>query len=269
MAHRRKTLSQNFLNRPATALRIVRAAAVGPDDLVLEPGPGTGALTRHLAERARRVTAYELDPVLAARLSRRLADQPRVRVVRGDFLRARPPREPFTVVGNIPYSRTSDIVRWCLRAPGLTSATLVTQWEYARGRTGGYGRWTLQTVASWPEFEWRLVGRVPRREFTPVPATDSAVLRLDRRPAPLLARADLARYREFITHGFSGVGGSVYATLAPRYRARRARAAFHRHGIDRALPCGLLMPAQWLALFEALHGPEAKSGCHPGGPRPR
>lgn len=257
MAHRRKTLSQNFLHRPATARRIVRAAALGPRDLVLEPGPGEGALTGHLAGGGRRVIAYELDPALAARLTRRLEGLPHVRVVCGDFLRARPPREPFAVVGNIPYSRTSDIVRWCLRAPALTSATLVTQLEYARKRTGGYGRWTLQTVASWPEHEWRLLVRVPRREFTPVPSADSAVLRIDRRPAPLLPRGMLAAYREFVALGFSGTGGSVHATLALHHRTHRVRAAFRACGADPALPCGLLTPAQWLGLFAALHPPGA------------
>jgi 23S rRNA (adenine-N6)-dimethyltransferase len=174
-------------------------------------------------------------------------------VVHGDFLHARPPREPFAVVGNIPYSRTSDIVSWCLRAPALTSATLVTQLEYARKRTGGYGRWTLRTVASWPEYEWRLLGRVARREFVPVPATDSAVVRLDHRPVPLLSRQFLAAYRDFVTHAFSGVGGSAHAALGRRYRAHAVRSAFRRHGIDPALPCGLLTPGQWLALFGELH----------------
>ncbi|MBX6766417.1 MAG: rRNA adenine N(6)-methyltransferase family protein, partial [Actinomadura rubrobrunea] len=140
-----------------------------------------GRLTAALAACGTHVIAYEIDPVPAGRLRERCADLPNVRCVRGDFLRARPPRGPFAVAGNIPYSVTSAVVRWCLRAPGLTSATLLTQLEYARKRTGGYGRWSLVTVQSWPLFEWRLGQRFGRELFRPVPRVDSAILRLERR----------------------------------------------------------------------------------------
>lgn len=249
---RRKTYSQNFLYDPATLRAIVRASRVGPRDLVLEPGAGEGTLTRVLAASARQVVAYELDPVLAARLPRRLARARNIRVVPGDFLRARPPRGPFAVVGSIPYARTSEIVRWCLAAPGLTSATLVTQREYARKRTGDYGRWTLVTVCSWPEFAWRLGPRISRERFTPVPRTDSAVLRIVRRPAPLLPARRLGAFRALVAEGFTGVGGSVRATLSRTRPAARVRAARRAAGVSEDAPVGLVTPQQWLTVFRRL-----------------
>ncbi|WP_314175418.1 ErmE/ErmH/ErmO/ErmR family 23S rRNA (adenine(2058)-N(6))-methyltransferase [Streptomyces winkii] len=254
MARRRKTLSQNFLHDPAAVRRIVRAGALRPDSLVVEPGAGQGVLTRQLATGGRRVIAYEIDPRLAAHLRRRLGDLPGLRLVQGDFLRSRAPREPFAVVGNIPYSRTTDIVRWCLAAPHLTSATLLTQLEYARKYTGGWGRWPLLTVSTWPEFEWRRAGRVGRESFTPVPRTDSAVLRIDRRARPLLPRQRLPVYRDFVAHGFTGVGGSLAATLSRRHRTARVRAAFARAGVDASAPVGLVSPHHWLTLFAELDG---------------
>ncbi|WP_346776958.1 23S ribosomal RNA methyltransferase Erm [Streptomyces sp. HNM0575] len=268
MARRRKTLSQNFLHDPAAVRRILRAAALAPDSLIVEPGAGEGVLTRHLATAGRRVIAYEIDPRLAARLGRRLGGRPGLRLVQGDFLRARPPREPFAVVGNIPYSRTTAIVRWCLAAPQLTSATLLTQFEYAVKCTGGRGyragaqrrgggRWPLTTVRTWPEFEWRRLCRVGRGSFTPVPRTDSAVLRIDRRERPLLPPQVLPAYREFVANGFTGVGGSLAATLSRRHRTSRVRAAFDLAGADPSAPVGLVTPQQWLTLFTRLHGPYA------------
>ncbi|GAA2433239.1 ErmE/ErmH/ErmO/ErmR family 23S rRNA (adenine(2058)-N(6))-methyltransferase [Streptomyces macrosporus] len=252
MARRRITLSQNFLYDTSVIRRLVRFSGVGPDDLVVEPGAGEGPITAVLARTCREVVAYEIDPRLAARLSRRFADRPGVHPVRGDFLRARPPREPFAVVGNIPYSRTTAIVRWCLDAPTLTSATLLTQREYARKHTGDYGRWPLLTVRTWPEYAWRLGGRVGRESFVPAPRVDSAVLRIERRPAPLLPRRRLAAYREFVAHGFTGVGGSSAATLARRYGGRAVRAAFRAVGPAPDTPAGLVTPDQWLALFREL-----------------
>ena len=252
MARRRKTLSQNFLHDPSAVRRILRAAALPADALVVEPGAGEGALTGRLVTGRRRVVAYEIDPRLAALLRRRFVDRPRLRVVQGDFLRAAPPREPFAVVGNIPYSRTTDIVRWCLAAPALTSATLLTQFEYAAKYAGEYGRWPLLTVRTWPEYAWRRLGRVGRESFSPVPRCDSALLRLDRRAAPLLPPQRLAAYRQFVEHGFTGVGGSLAATLARRHRTARVRAAFARTGADPSAPVGLVTPEQWLTLFREL-----------------
>ncbi len=215
-------------------------AAARPSGLVLEPGAGTGALTRALVRTGADVVAYEIDPVWAGRLRERV---PQARVVRGDFTAARPPREPFAVVGNIPYSITSQIVDWCLRARSLTSATLVTQLEYARKRSGDFGRWSMLTVATWPWFSWELAGRIGRSSFRPVPSVDSAILRIRRRPEPLVE--DGRAYRLLVERGFSGVGGSLYGSLGNR-------SAFERAGVARDTVVAYVHPDQWITLFREL-----------------
>ncbi|GAA1080067.1 ErmE/ErmH/ErmO/ErmR family 23S rRNA (adenine(2058)-N(6))-methyltransferase [Nocardiopsis metallicus] len=251
----RRRLSQNFLNDPGTARWVVRLAEVDPDDLVVEVGPGDGAITRFLAPEARRVLAHELDPRLAARLADRYRDPALgVRVVHGDFTRARPPREPFAVVGNIPYSRTADIVRWCLDAPELTSATLVTQLEYARKRTGAYGRWSRLTVLTWPWWSWRLAGRIGRDRFRPEPRVDAGVLVLRRRAEALVPWERRGEYRRMVELGFGGVGGSLSASLRRVYPAGRVVAALGVAGVAPSTPVGLVNPNQWVAVFRALAG---------------
>ncbi|MTE19143.1 23S ribosomal RNA methyltransferase Erm [Streptomyces sp. TRM43335] len=252
MARRRIALSRNFLYDTDVIRRLVRFSGVGPGDLVVEPGAGQGPLTAVLARTCREVVAYEIDPRLAARLARRFAEHPGVRPVRGDFLRAAPPREPFAVVGNIPYSRTSAVVRWCLDAPALTSATLLTQREYARKHTGDYGRWPLSTIRTRPEHDRRLGFRVGRGSFVPPPRTDSAVLRIERRAVPLLSAGEAAAYREFVEYGFTGLGGSLAATLARRHRTGRVRAVCGAAGVGEDVPVGLVTPDQWLVLFRGL-----------------
>nr|WP_049572212.1 ErmE/ErmH/ErmO/ErmR family 23S rRNA (adenine(2058)-N(6))-methyltransferase [Nonomuraea sp. SBT364] len=242
----RRELSQNFLADGHALELVVKAAA--PAGLVLEPGAGEGVLTRALAEAGAQVTAYEIDPRLAGRLASRTRDDPRIDVVRGDFTGARAPREPFAVVGNIPYSLTSRIVDWCLRAPELTSATLLTQLEYARKRTGDYGRWSLVTIESWPWFDWRLGDRVGRESFRPVPSVDSAILRVERRPEPLAdARRD---YQALVELGFSGVGGSLRASLRTRYEG--VDAALAAAGVARDTVVGYVRPDQWITLYDRL-----------------
>lgn len=241
----RRVFSQNFLADPAAVRAVVEAAAVKPDDLVYEVGAGRGQLTRALVPLCREVIAYEVDPALARSLHWGT-------VRNEDFLRASPPRSPFAVVGNIPYSLTSAVVDWCLRARMLTAATLLTQLEYARKRTGDYGRWSRLTVLTWPEFDWQLAGRIPRTAFRPVPRVDSGILRLIHRDIPLVQPSALPAYRRFVEHGFTGVGGSLYATLVGRHGPRRTTAAFRATRLGPDVPVGHAWPEQWLTLFRLI-----------------
>jgi 23S rRNA (adenine-N6)-dimethyltransferase len=260
---KRRLLSQNFLFDPATIAGIAAAARPDAGDLIVEIGAGEGLLTRALARECRRVVAYELDAALARRLAARYWDHPKIECVHADFLTATPPPEPFAVVGNIPFGGTSRIVRWCLAARGLTSATLVTQLDYARRRGGDRGRWSLLTVRTWPRFDWRLLGAISREHFRPVPSVDSGILRLERRREPLLPAAALREYEAFVATGFGGVGGTLRASLGRRYGAARVNVAFRTVCLDPGVIVAFVHPDDWIALFIALHarpaGPDVRS----------
>ncbi|MFI0487588.1 ErmE/ErmH/ErmO/ErmR family 23S rRNA (adenine(2058)-N(6))-methyltransferase [Actinomadura sp. 9N215] len=250
----RRELSQNFIADPGVIARFARAVGDGPGGLVVEAGAGDGRVTAALAGRARSVIAYEVDPAMARRLAERCRDLPNVRCVTGDFLSARPPRGPFHLAGNIPYAVTSRIVAWALDAPGLASATLVTQAEYARKRTGGYGRWSRLTVRTWPVFSWRLGARIPADRFRPVPRVDSAVLRLDRRARPLLPPEAMGDYVRCVDLGFGGVGGTLRASLRRAYPRARVDAALRAAGVPRDAVVAFVHPDQWVVLVRVLHG---------------
>jgi 23S rRNA (adenine-N6)-dimethyltransferase len=250
-ARARRAFGQNFLSDPQAVRRLVAIAGIRPGDLVYEVGAGRGVLTGELARHTRRLVAYEVDPAVAAGLPRLRGVEVRV----ADFLRAVPPDRPFGVVGNIPYALTSAVVDWCLRAENLTAATLLTQLEYARKRTGDYGRWSRLTISTWPVTSWTLAGRIPRSAFRPAPRVDGGILRLTRRPAPLVEPSALPAYRRFVEWGFTGVGGSLHASLARRYGDRRVSAAFRAARLAPGVPVGPVWPEQWLTLFRLLGAP--------------
>lgn len=251
-----RALSQNFLADRAAAGQLARLAVPhGPQaPLLLEVGAGKGALTELLAPRCRRLLAYEIDPRLVPALRTHFSRTPQVSVVGEDFLTARPPRTPFSVAGNVPFSRTAAIVDWCLRAPALTDATLLTQLEYARKRTGDYGSWTRLTVLTWPRYEWRLAGRVGRYSFRPVPRVDAGIIRIERRRTPLLDGAAYDTWRQLVELGFSGVGGSLQASLRRAHGRRRVDAAFRAARLDDRALVGEVPPGAWLRLHEVLAG---------------
>jgi 23S rRNA (adenine-N6)-dimethyltransferase len=251
---RRRELSQNYLRGPDAARQFLTAVRPDPDGLCVEIGAGEGILTTRLATLFAEVLAYEIDANLADRLTARVAGRTNVRVLLTDFLAARQPLRPFQVVGNAPFSLTSPIIDWCLRASRMSAATLITQREYARKRTGGYGRWTQLTVSTWPQVSWRLAGTIPRTEFRPVPRVDAAILRLERRAQPLISPARQAAYRRLVQAGFSGLGGSVRASLRRSYPADQVAAACASAGLDRRAVVAYVSPDQWIQIFRVLDG---------------
>lgn len=194
MTRPKRSLGQNFLVDPNLQRKIVDALEPGPEDTVVEIGPGRGALTDHLVERVGRVVAVEKDDVLAATLAGRYAGRPGVDIVRGDALEIEPRElgvDPASVkvVGNLPYNITSPLL-FRLLEPAWRPRLLVVmiQREVAeriQAAPGGkaYGALSvgIRSVAS---VEW-LFG-VGRGAFRPVPGVDSAVIRITPlRPAPL------------------------------------------------------------------------------------
>ena len=181
--------------------RIAAAACTASEKLVIEIGAGAGALTAHLAERAERVVAIELDATLAAELMRRFAGEPRVRVVHGDVLATDLTQwGPAVVAGNLPYYITSPVVeRTVAMGSLLQRAVLLVQKEVAdrlaaKPNTRDYG---FLSVATQLFARTERLFRVPPSAFSPPPKVDSAVVRLtpcqagSSDPAPLLAFAGL------------------------------------------------------------------------------
>ncbi len=194
----KKSLGQNFLVDGNLQRKIVAALDPRHEDEVLEIGPGTGALTQHLAGRCRSLILVELDRELAADLEGKYAHLPGVRVVVGDILRLaletlNPAPGRLKVVGNIPYNITTPIIFHLLSRPRPREILLMVQKEVGERILGApgtpaYGALTVgvQTVA-----DVTRVLRVPATAFRPVPAVDSLVLRLQpRTPEPLTSEEE-------------------------------------------------------------------------------
>jgi 23S rRNA (adenine-N6)-dimethyltransferase len=195
---RRRQLGQNFLD-PATADQIVDDAAFAPGELVIEVGAGSGAVTRALARRALRVIAVEPDPAWAKRLRQQLSGQRGVKVIAGDFLVLALPREPFRVIGSLPFGRTTDIFHRLLdhRASSLRRADVIVQWEVAAKRAA-MPPTTLLSTAWAPWWEIHLARRIPAERFRPVPRVDAGLLSITRRDPPLLPVAMAGAYVAFV-----------------------------------------------------------------------
>jgi 23S rRNA (adenine-N6)-dimethyltransferase len=182
------------------AAQLVREACVGPDDLVVDLGAGSGRLTAELAHVARRVLAVELDQELAAVLRGRW---PNVEVIEGDAARIQLPREPFRVVANLPFDRTTDLLRMLFDDPrdALVRADLIVEWGVAVKRGLPWPS-TLNDVIWGAFYETSVERRLPRIAFEPAPGVDAGVLVFTRRARPLIPPGSAHNYRRFVARGF-------------------------------------------------------------------
>lgn len=195
---RRPKLGQHFLHDAGVLDSIVDALAFSPGQLVIEVGPGRGALTRRLLAAGARVLAIELDSELANRVREEFADYPNFKVIDDDILnvdlRALTGGETAVLAGNLPYYITSPIVRKTLEAGDcLERAVFLVQLETAeriaaRKGTSDYGYLSaLVRLQADPE----VMFRVPPGAFRPPPRVQSAVIRLT-------PKSDVKLDRDFI-----------------------------------------------------------------------
>jgi 23S rRNA (adenine-N6)-dimethyltransferase len=223
-----RSSGQHFLRSAQIANELVQQAAVGPDELVIEIGAGTGRITRPLARRARRVSAVELDGELADRLRRMFRSDPRVEIVQGDILRFPLPDEPFRAFGNVPFGVTTAILRRLLDDPGsmLMRADLLVQYETARKRASVWPS-TLASLGWLPWWEFALVRHVPATSFEPPPSVDAGMLAITRRTRPLLPPEERPAYVQLLQLAFRRanvpVGRSLRHVIPRRTWKRIAR----------------------------------------------
>ncbi|WP_067483484.1 16S rRNA (adenine(1518)-N(6)/adenine(1519)-N(6))-dimethyltransferase RsmA [Actinomadura hibisca] len=189
-----KTLGQNFVIDANTVRRIVRVAEVGPDDVVLEVGPGLGSLTLALLPEVARVTAVEIDPALAAALPVTVAARApgvagRLEVVRDDAMRITglPGPAPTALVANLPYNVAVPVVLHLLATlPSLRRVLVMVQAEVADRMTAAPGN-KIYGVPS-VKLAWygsaRRAGPVGRAVFWPVPNVDSGLVAFTRGEPP-------------------------------------------------------------------------------------
>jgi 16S rRNA (adenine1518-N6/adenine1519-N6)-dimethyltransferase len=213
MVRARKALGQHFLHDPALLRRIAAVSGAGPGEVVLEIGPGPGALTRALVETGATVVAIERDPRMADKLLRDHPDDAFV-LVEGDALELDWSAlvAPWTtkgatwrIAGNIPYYITSPLLDRALTEPLPASVTFLVQEEVAQRLVAapGTNEYGALTVGISAVAECRIAMRVNRGAFTPAPKVDSAVVHLVPRTIPLVPPDRITPLRRLVVSLFS------------------------------------------------------------------
>ncbi len=227
----RKRLGQNFLVDREVLEKVVSAAGLTPDDIVIEVGPGLGILTKELAKQAGWVIAIELDDRLAAILKQELVAVNNLAVVNKDILKidlatfleeqkVELPvlkEEPFSykVVANLPYYITSAVLRHFLEASFKPRLMVVmVQKEVAEAIVAEPGNMSLLSVSVQFYGKPEIVSYVPAESFYPAPEVDSAILRVKIYPRPIIAVDDIDDFFGLVRAGFCAPRKQLANSLA-------------------------------------------------------
>lgn len=210
-----KSLGQNFLVDPEALKKVIEVGQVSSGDSILEVGPGLGSLTRLLAVSARRVAAVEIDPDLIPPLEEVLAPFSNVEIVQADILKVDPAAlmgetqdkeggRGYLVIANIPYYITSALIRHLLEArlkPERLALTI--QKEVAARLSAQPGDLSVLALSVQVYGKPSTAAHIPASAFYPSPNVDSAVVRIDIYPEPLIPRHLLNTFFRLVKAGFS------------------------------------------------------------------
>jgi 16S rRNA (adenine1518-N6/adenine1519-N6)-dimethyltransferase len=249
----RKALGQNFVHDANTLRRIVSSSGIAKNDHVLEVGPGLGSLTLAILDRGAAVTAIEIDPLLAARLPKTVAEHShseihRLTVVNQDVLTLRRTdlaQQPTAVVANLPYNVSVPVLlHFMENFPSVRSGVVMVQAEVGHRLAASPGSkiyGSPSVKAAWYG-TWRIAGTVSRQVFWPVPNVDSVLVAFERhatavgeidqpdevnepgdealrRRTFVVVDAAFGQRRKMLRQALSGVFGSSEAASAALERA--------------------------------------------------
>jgi 16S rRNA (adenine1518-N6/adenine1519-N6)-dimethyltransferase len=270
-------LGQNFLIDLNIHELIVRTAEIGPLDVVLEVGPGAGAMTALMADRASAVVAVEIDPTMARLAADTVANRPNVRVLNLDALASKhtinpevldhvqaglavAPDRRFKLVANLPYNIATPIVSNLLVHPSLCPALMVITIQLelaermrAQPEDKAYGALSVLVQAL---ADVRIVRTLPPNVFWPRPNVDSAVVAITPSPAKRAAIADLPWFhtvvRQIFLHRRKNLRRVLYSLWRDRWTKPEVDALLEGLGLTGLVRAEAMNVEEFIDLATAL-----------------
>ena len=253
----KKSLGQNFLSNPKILDKIVDAAEITKEDTVLEIGPGTGNLTKKLAEKSGQVVAIEKDHRLIESLRAEMPSN--VKVIEGDILKFSPAMVPivlqwaplqsgrYKIIGNIPYYLTSHLIRTIFEEwPRPKLIVLTIQKEVAQRIVAQPPDMSILAISVQYYSDPKIIDYISKGNFKPTPKIDSAIIRL--RPKNIQGIEDEKHFFEVVRLGFSSKRKKLIKNLGIKYAPLKLERAFAKLGLTPNARAQELSVENWIEL---------------------
>lgn len=250
----RKRFGQNFLKDPAVLDAIIDAIAPRPEDIMVEIGPGMGAMTERLLPCLKRMDAVELDRDLVSFLQKKFKDSP-LTIHQGDALAfdfqslQQAPGQKIRIVGNLPYNISTPLLFHLMAfADHVRDQHFMLQKEVVERMAAGhgtkaYGR--LSIMLQW-RYDIDMLFTVPPTAFSPAPKVDSAIVRMIPKTSPVPCNPE--NLSKVVTQAFSQRRKIIRNNLAPLF----SETELEKMGIDPAKRPEQLTLEQFIALSNQL-----------------
>ena len=273
----RRRLGQHFLRDASAARRIVEAAEIVNGDVILEIGPGDGALTSHIVDAVEQSNSsavlIEIDEKYATRMRSKYADNPDVRVIFGDArdidFDTLPELEDdanYKVVANLPYYAGTPIVRSFLeRERQPTSLTVMLQREVAQDMCASPGKMSLLSLAVQIYATPKALFKVPPSAFKPPPKVHSTVIQLKPLIEPLVASEDVEDIFKIARSAFLGRRKQLHNSLANglQMSTDAVKEMTAAAGIDSERRPSTLSIPEWISLMRQWQMQVSEPPCAP------
>jgi 16S rRNA (adenine1518-N6/adenine1519-N6)-dimethyltransferase len=258
----KKSLGQNFLKSKSALTTIIETADPNTDDVILEIGPGKGALTEKLLMSSGKVIAVEKDDVLFEFLSNKFKHEilnKKLDLIHGDILDFDQSvfdfykNHDYKIVANIPYNITGQIIRKFLTGtPKPSNMVLLVQKEVSDRIVARDGKESLLSLSVKLYGTPKYIKKVPARDFSPAPKVDSAILHIKDIQSPQLTSKEEEVFFEVLHAGFSHKRKILIGNLSQKYSKEKILTLFSTLGLNEKIRAEDLSLKDWLEFAKKL-----------------
>lgn len=259
MIKAKKHLGQNFLKSVKHISDVVLSADVSPDDIVLEIGPGKGALTEFLVKKAKKVIAIEKDEDLISYLNEKFKQEiesEKLVILNEDVLTFdlnNLPKE-YKLVANIPFYITGAILEKFLESENQPKClSLIVQKEVAERVVVRDGKQSILSISVAVFGQAKFVEKIPKRYFSPEPKVDSAILLIDEIKNPFKNKEEVSLFFKVLKAGFSQKRKTLIKNLSGLGINREVlKDKFKELGLDQNIRAEKLSLSDWFLLLKSI-----------------
>ena len=219
-----KHFGQNFLINKKTILDVIKGAGLLETDIVLEIGPGKGALTKELIKKVKKVIAVEKDQRLVDFLKEDLKDFNNIEIIHKNILDISPAYAKYKIVANIPFYITAPVIRKFLEIENPPKEmTLIVQKEVAQRICAKPPRMSILAVSVQFYADTKILSYISKRSFRPTPKVDSAIIKITPKKKP---EVDPEKFFKIVKAGFSQPRKQLINNLSSKLKINKKELGF-------------------------------------------
>lgn len=239
--------SQNFIKSDDFARRLINFIPTLPERPIIELASGSGALTKHLLNKTNHLVAIEKDAAIFATLKNNFINKNNIELINQDLFNYRfSHSEDYTVVGNIPFAFTADIIRLLLNLGNPPQEIYLLMQLEAAQRLAGEVKENLFSLTYKPWFEIKILSIVEKINFKPEPSVNGAWVCITKRDPPLIVSREI--YLDFIAYCFTNTTNGFYSCLRKLFSHYQLKLIAKELNIHQLI--SEVSFIDWLQLFE-------------------